>query len=189
MNNFIYLFRHAQSLDNENHIFCGWRDPDLSKKGKIDCAELAELLKFKDFTLVYSPDLRRNLETVTAVLKFHPKTKTVIDERLRERNYGELQGRTHLQIMKDNLELYLKYHRSYDFPPPGGESIKMVEERVKPFYDEVISKIRSEKISLAICAGNNAMRVLRKYLEKLTIEEMLKIENPYDNYFEYSIDD
>lgn len=183
----IFLFRHAESEDNEKHIFCGWRDPKLSKKGKIDCQELAELLKSKSFEFAYRPDLKRNLETLEEVLKFHPQTVVIIDQRIRERNYGDLQGQTHLSLMKSNLELYLKYHRSYDFPPPHGESFKMVEERVKPFYEEVLTKVKNERINIAICAGNNALRVLRKYLENLTVVEMLKIENPYDNYYEYEV--
>ena len=187
MSNFIYLFRHAESEDNRQHIFCGWRDPELSEKGRLDAQELAELLKDKDITLSYTPPLTRNQETVREILKYHPESKVVIDERLKERRYGDLQGRRHLDLMKENLILYLSYHRSYDVPPPGGESIRMVEERVKPFYDELIQKVRKQKISVAVCAGNNAMRVIRKYLEGLTVEEMLKIENPYDNYFEYEI--
>lgn len=187
--NYLYLFRHAESTDNEKHIFCGWRDPGLSDKGKIDCLELSELLKDKEIIEAYSPDLKRNLATVNEVLNYHPQAKLFTDKRIRERNYGQLQGQTHLWLMKKDLQLYLKYHRSYDFPPPEGESIRMVEERVKPFYEEILGKIKSQKLNLAVCAGNNAMRVLRKYLENLSVEEMLKIENPYDNYFEYPIGD
>lgn len=185
--NYIYLFRHSESEDNRHHIFCGWRNPPLSEKGEIDCQEVAELLKDKNIDLAYTPDLVRNTATLKEVLKYHPGAKTITDDRLRERRYGDLQGLRHLDVMKQDLDLYLKYHRSYDFLPPNGESIKMVEERVKPFYDEMISAIKSQGVNVAVCAGNNAMRVLRKYLESLTVEQMLKIENPYDNYFEYEI--
>lgn len=187
--NYLYLFRHAESEDNENHLFSGWRDPSLSTKGKIDCEELAELLKEKEFKVAYSPDLKRNLDTLKEIFKYHKDTEVVVDKRIRERSYGDLQGKPHLEIMRDNLELYLKYHRSYDSPPPNGESIQMVEIRVKPFYEEVISRIKKEKSNVAVCAGNNAMRVLRKYLENLNIQQMILLENPYDNFFEYKIND
>lgn len=183
----LYLFRHSESEDNRQHIFCGWRNPTLSEKGKIDCQEVAELLKDKDFDLAYTPDLDRNRETLKEILKYHPQTKVVVDDRIRERKYGDLQGLKHLDLMKQDLPLYLKYHRSYDVPPPNGESIQMVEERVEPFYNELIQKIKNERVNAAVCAGNNAMRVIRRYLENLTVEQMMKIENPYDNYFEYEI--
>lgn len=180
----IYLFRHAESEDNRQHIFCGWRDPDLSDKGKIDAQELAELLKDKEFSTVYTPSLTRNVKTVQEVIKYHPQAKIITDDRLKERCYGDLQGHHHLELMRSDLNKYLTYHRSYDVPPPGGESIAQVEQRVLPLYNELITNARE---NVAICAGNNAMRVFRRVLENLTIKEMMKLENPYDNYFEYSV--
>ncbi|MCL5004315.1 MAG: histidine phosphatase family protein [Patescibacteria group bacterium] len=186
--NYIYIFRHAESEDNRQHLFSGWRNPELSEKGRIDCQELAQLLRDKEIDIFFSPNLKRNLETVVEVRKYHPQSKVELDERIRERRYGDLQGQRHLELMKEDLNTYLLYHRSYDVPPPGGESIRMVEERVKPFFDELNRRVRDMKINAAVCAGNNAMRVLRRFLENLTVEEMMRIENPYDNYFEYSID-
>ena len=119
------------------------------------------------------------------MLKYHPEAKVDIDDRLRERCYGDLQGHFHLELMRSDLNLYKKYHRSYDFPPPNGESIKMVEERVQPFYNALVERVKRERIDVAICAGNNAMRVIRRILENLTVEQMMKLENPFDNYFEY----
>jgi 2,3-bisphosphoglycerate-dependent phosphoglycerate mutase len=153
----------------------------------LDCQEVAELLKDKEFDLAYTPDLKRNTDTLNEVLKYHPKTKIIIDNRLRERKYGDLQGLRHLDLMKKNLIQYLEYHRSYDVPPPNGESIKMVEDRVGPLFEEVLNKIKEARINVAVCAGNNSMRVMRRYLEDLTTEQMMKIENPFDSYFEYKI--
>jgi len=184
----IYLFRHAESEDNRHHLFSGWRDPDLSEKGKIDGQEVAELLKDKMIDFAFSPDLKRNKETLKEVLKYHPEVKVEIDNRLRERCYGDLQGQPHLELMKSDLELYKRYHRAYDFPPPNGESLKMVEERVRPFFEELTGRMKSKNVSVAICAGNNAMRVIRRILENLTVEQMMRLENPYDNYFEYSVE-
>lgn len=184
----LYLFRHGESEDNRRHVFSGWRDVDLSERGVIDSRELAELLKDKRIDLAFSPQLKRNLATVNAVLEYHPGVPLIIDDRIRERCYGDLQGQTHLSLMRDDLGLYLRYHRSYETPPPGGESLQMVEKRVGPFYAELTERIKREKVNVAVCAGNNALRVLRRYLENLTIEAMLKIENPYDGYFEYRIE-
>lgn len=183
----IYLFRHGESEDNRAHIFSGWRDVPLSEKGMVDSQELAELLKEKPIDLIFTPNLKRNLETVEAVRTYHPGTRVEIDDRLKERCYGDLQGTPHLDLMRSDLQAYLTYHRSYDVPPPNGESIKMVEERVKPFYDELCERLAKEQINTAVCAGNNAMRVLRRFFENLTVEQMMKLENPFDNYFEYQV--
>jgi len=184
---FLYVFRHGESEDNRNHIFSGWRNPALSEKGKIDAKELAELLKTKQIDLVFTPDLVRNTDTVREILRYHPQAKTEIEKCLQERCYGDLQGTFHLDLMKKDLSLYLTYHRSYDTPPPGGESIKQVEERVWPFCEKLADRVKEEKLNVAVCAGNNAMRVIRRFFEKLTIPEMMKIENPFDNFVEYEI--
>jgi 2,3-bisphosphoglycerate-dependent phosphoglycerate mutase len=130
----IFLFRHSESEDNRQHIFSGWRNPPLSEKGRVDSQELAELLKDKTIDIFYTPELTRNIDTVKEVCRHHQKAKIVIDNRIKERSYGDLQGKFHLELMRKDLRIYLTYHRSYDVPPPNGESIKMVEERVAPFY-------------------------------------------------------
>lgn len=184
---YIYLFRHGESTDNRAHLFSGWRNPDLSEKGVIDVQELAELLKEKEFTFAYTPELTRNIKTVEEVIKYHQGTEVIYDNRIRERCYGDLQGLKHLDLMKKDLPIYLTYHRSFNISPPGGESISDVEGRVLPFCGEVVKRIKKEKVSVAICGGNNAMRVIRRHFENLTVEQMLKIENPFDNFFTYEI--
>lgn len=184
---FIYLFRHGESTDNREHIFSGWRNPSLSEKGLVDIQELAELLKEKEFSLVFTPNLTRNLRTVQEILKYHPGTMLVTDDRMRERCYGALQGSKHLKLMKQDLTTYLSYHRSYETPPPEGESIADVERRVLPFLDMIVKKVSLEGINVAICGGNNSLRVLRRHFEKLSVEQMLKLENPFDNYFQYEV--
>ena len=83
--------------------------------------------------------------------------------------------------------VYDIYHRSYDIPPPGGESIKMVEKRVNAFIKDLLKKMKKEKINVAISAHGNSMRPFRKHFEKLTQEQMMKLENPWDDYFEYTV--
>ena len=63
----------------------------------------------------------------------------------------------------------------------------MVEKRVNSFIKELIKKIKKDKVNVAISAHGNSMRPFRKYFEKLTIKQMMKLENPWDDYFEYSI--
>ena len=63
----------------------------------------------------------------------------------------------------------------------------MVEKRVSSFIKFLIKYIKKNKVDVAISAHNNSMRPFRKYFEKLTIKQMMALENPYDSYFEYHI--
>ncbi|MGD8544170.1 MAG: histidine phosphatase family protein, partial [Candidatus Bathyarchaeota archaeon] len=73
-------------------------------------------------------------------------------------------------------------------PPPGGESIKMVEKRVLSFIKDLIVLMKKERVNVVISAHGNSMRPFRRYFENLTIEQMMKLENPYDNYFDYIVE-
>ncbi|MHA1250243.1 MAG: histidine phosphatase family protein [Candidatus Helarchaeota archaeon] len=162
----IYLFRHGETTFNRDKIFTG-------------C---------KEFQVAYCSHLKRSKRTLEIVLKYHKNVEVIVDDRIIERSYGDLQGMKHADFIKEHgKELFDIYHRSYDVPPPGGESIKMVEKRVYSFIRDLLEKILNEKINVAISAHGNSMRPFRKFFENLTIEEMMKLENPWDDYFEYEI--
>ncbi|MEE9525535.1 MAG: 2,3-bisphosphoglycerate-dependent phosphoglycerate mutase [Candidatus Woesearchaeota archaeon] len=142
----------------------------------------------------------------------------ITDDRMIERSYGKLQGQSHtgfvdrvgekaydvieegdviddfapsvrekVEDLIGKAELQI-IRRSYDVPPPGGESVKDVEKRVKSFLKDLLKKMKKEKVNVAISAHGNSMRPFRRYFEKLTIKQMMKLENPWDDYFEYSVD-
>jgi len=185
----IYLFRHGSTQDNSEGIFSGWRDVPLNKKGIRDAKIVSLRLKDKKFTLAFQSDLLRSKQTMNEVLKFHKGVKVQSDARIKERKYGKLQGKTHLEIVqKHGPEKYDSWHRGYEDRPPGGESLKDVEKRVMGFIRDLLDTIRDEKISVAISAHGNSMRAFRKYFEKLTNDEMCKIYNDYESVFEYSIE-
>ena len=185
----IYLFRHGQTYFNRDHKFTGWKDSKLTSKGIKDAKKVAHKLKNKKIDIAYKTRLPRSKDTLKEVLKFHPKCKTIIiDDRMIERCYGTFQGLNHTTIIKKyGKEKFEIWHRSYDTPPPKGESIKMVEKRVNSFIKELIKKIKKDKVNVAISAHGNSMRPFRKYFEKLTIKQMMRLENPWDDYFEYKI--
>ncbi|NVM53578.1 MAG: histidine phosphatase family protein [Candidatus Helarchaeota archaeon] len=184
----IFLFRHGESEFNRDKRFTGWLDSKLTPKGIQQAKIVAEKLRDKEFQVAYCTRLSRSKDTLTEVLKYHPNVKVIEDDRMIERSYGDFQGKTHKWcIEKFGKEQFDIYHRSYDVPPPSGESIKMVEGRVQNFIKDLLQKIKKEKISVAISAHGNSMRPFRRHFEEFSIEEMMKLENPWDNYFEYSI--
>lgn len=188
----------------------------MTKEGYKNARTISKKLKNKKIDIAYHTRLSRSKNTLKEVLKFHPECKEIIeDDRMIERCYGKLQRHSHKEFMED-LEktvvpaiekkfgkmnrdakevigvtvaetIYKIYHRSYNIPPPGGESIKDVEKRVKSFIKTMLKKMKKEKISVAISAHGNSMRPFRKHFEKLTNNQMMELENPWDKHFEYTI--
>ncbi len=186
----IYLFRHGQTYFNIAKRFTGWKDSKLAPEGIKSANKLAEKMKHLKIDVAYCSHLSRSKQTLKIVLKYHPECKKIIvDDRIIERSYGKLQGKYHKTIIekygKDQFDMW---HRSYDVPPPGGESIKMVEKRVLSFIKDLLKMMKKEKVNVAISAHGNSMRPFRRYFEKLSIEEMMKLENPYDDYFDYVVE-
>ncbi len=185
----IYLFRHGQTYFNRDKRFTGWKDSKLTPKGVRDAKKVAQKLKNEKFQVAYQTRLSRSKDTLKPILKYHPECKEIItDDRMIERNYGKLQGLHHKTIIaKYGKKQFDKWHRGYDTPPPSGESIKMVEKRVNSFIKDLLKKMKKEKVNVAISAHGNSMRPFRKYFEKLTVKQMMKLENPWDDYFEYTV--
>ncbi len=214
----IYLFRHAQTYYNKDHIFTGWKDSKLTPLGRKQAKVIARKLKNKNIDVAYQTRLSRSKDTLKEVLKYHPECrKIIIDDRMIERSYGKLQGKSHSYFAKEKGEQYYKmllhWHkinhlsekekkeliqkhgeaelhtirRSYTVAPPQGESIKMVEKRVNAFIKDLLKKIKKEKINVAISAHGNSMRPFRKYFDKLSIKQMMELENPWDDYFDFVV--
>lgn len=185
----IYLFRHGQTYYNKKHIFTGWKDSGLTPKGIRDAKKVAEKLKNKKFQVAYQTRLSRSKDTLKPVLRYHPECKKIItDDRMIERSYGKLQGKSHKTIIaRYGKKQFDIWHRSYNIPPPKGESVKMVEKRVESFIKDLIKYMKKNRVNAAISAHGNSMRPFRRYFERLTLKQMMKLENPWDDYFEYAI--
>lgn len=184
----IYLFRHAQTHDNRRRIFSGRRNSRLTLLGVKQAERLAKNLKGKKIDLFISSPLARCLETLKPLRKYYPDVPLEKEKLLLERDYGRLTGKSKKKLMREDFEKAVLYRRSYDFPPPGGESLKEVQQkRVFPFCKKLFARAKKERINVAICGTNNTMRLVRMFFEKLTIEEMLTLENPFDDYASYPV--
>jgi 2,3-bisphosphoglycerate-dependent phosphoglycerate mutase len=186
----IFLFRHGQTHFNKKKRFTGWLDSDWTSEGKRNAQVTAKKLKNKRIDVAFETSLKRSIRTLKEVLEYHPECFLKLkDDRMIERCYGELQGRSHKAFVGEYGEaLFNKYHRAYNFPPPKGESVKMVEARVKSFIKDLLAFIKKYKVNVAISAHGNSMRPFRRYFEKASAKSMMKWEMPYNNYFVYSVD-
>ena len=151
---------------------------------------IAEKLRKKAFQIAFKTSLSRSSNSLKIVLKHHPECKRVIvDDRIIERSYGDLERKYHKTVIKKyGKRQFDLWHRSYNVPPPGGESIKIVEKRVLSFVKDLLSLMKKEKVNVAISAHNNSIRPFRRYFENLTIKQMMELENPYNKYFDYPIE-
>jgi len=185
----IYIFRHGETFFNRDRKFTGWLDSELTKSGIDDAKIIAIRLKDKKFQVAFQTSLSRAQETLKEVLKFHPECKQVItDDRMTERNYGKLNGHTHLEIVKKyGPKQYDLWHRGFYNRPPGGESFADIEKRVGSFIKDLIKFMRKEKVNVAISAHGNSIRLFRKIMEKASISEVVSWFIPYDNYYEYTV--
>ncbi|HLC54246.1 MAG TPA: histidine phosphatase family protein [Candidatus Nanoarchaeia archaeon] len=185
----IYLFRHGQTTFNRDAKFTGFIDALLTQTGRDDAKIIAERLKHKRFQTAFHTRLIRSKDTLKEVLKYHPEcTQLMQDDRMIEREYGSLSGKTHWNIVKERgVEKYDLWHRGFSARPPRGESFADVEKRVSSFIKDLIAYVKKEKVNVAISAHGNSIRLFRKIMEKASPEEAVSWIIPYDNYYEYTI--
>jgi len=183
----LFVFRHAETTDNSLGIFSGWRDPELTLKGLLQAREIAEQLRREKIDYAFTSHLKRARKTLEIVLETHPAVPVFTDDRLIERCYGLLQGKSKRRVAKERPEWFAQVHRGYDFPPPEGESLKMVENRTLPFLVQLEEWLRQNKGNVAISCHGNSLRPIRRVFERLSLRQMLQIENPQDRAMAYAL--
>jgi 2,3-bisphosphoglycerate-dependent phosphoglycerate mutase len=183
----LFVFRHAETTDNSRGIFSGWRDAGLTLKGLSQAQEIAEQLKRDKIDYAFTSHLKRARKTLEIVLESHPTIPVFTDDRLIERCYGLLQGKSKRKVAMERPEWFAKVHRGYDFPPPQGESLKMVENRTLSFLAQLKEWLQRNPGNLAISCHGNSLRPIRRVFEHLSISQMLQIENPQDRAMAYAL--
>ena len=181
MQNVLVLVRHGESEWNKLNLFTGWKDPDLTEKGIAEARKAAVLLKGQvhTFDIAFTSDLVRAQHTLRLILEGLGQAglATERDQKLNERDYGELSGLNKDDARKRWGEAQvLIWRRSYDIPPPGGESLKDTLERVLPYYEAKIWPAVKTGKNVIVAAHGNSLRALIMKLEGLTGEEILKRE-------------
>jgi 2,3-bisphosphoglycerate-dependent phosphoglycerate mutase len=177
----LVLVRHGQSDWNLKNLFTGWKDPDLTEQGITEAKAAGRKLKEQglSFDLAFTSDLTRAQHTLKLMLAEIGQTglPTKKDLALNERDYGDLSG-----LNKDDArkkwgeDQVLIWRRSYDVPPPGGESLKDTLARALPYYVQEILPCVLRGQRVLVSAHGNSLRALIMVLEKLTPEQILKRE-------------
>jgi 2,3-bisphosphoglycerate-dependent phosphoglycerate mutase len=183
----LFVFRHAETTDNSRGIFSGWRDPVLTLKGFSQAREIAEQLGRDKIDYAFTSHLKRARKTLEVVLEKHHAIPVFTDDRLIERCYGLLQGKSKRKVALERPEWFAQIHRGYDFPPPEGESLKMVENRTLPFLLQLEQWLRQNPGNVAISCHGNSLRPIRRVFEHLSLKQMLQTENPQDRAMAYRL--
>lgn len=188
---YLVLVRHGESEWNVKGVWTGWTDVDLSPKGHEEARQAGEALKDIHFDLAYTSTLKRAKNTLLEIEKVIGQTDLTATESsaLNERNYGDLTGKNKWEVKAQvGEEEFQKIRRSWDYPPPNGESLKMVYERVVPYYEsEILPKLR-EGNNVIIAAHGNSLRALIKYLDHISDEDIPSLELATGGIYVYQLD-
>ncbi len=213
----LILVRHGESIWNRQNRFTGWVDVSLSKAGIAEAERAAVLLGEERLDVVFTSALLRAQDTAYEILKRNrhcaqyvrvhdvlkrdwydhfvslptetPELKIYVSEMLNERYYGDLQG-----MHKDEAavrfggEQVHQWRRSYDIPPPNGESLQMTAARVMPYYHERIVPLLRLGYTVLVCAHGNSLRALIMHIEHLTPEQIIAYELKTGTPFVYRFD-
>ena len=177
----LILLRHGESQWNLENRFTGWVDVPLSSRGEHEAQQAGLKLKSYPIDIAYTSVLQRANDTLNLALEATEKTGIPIVKTLalNERHYGELQGLNKEETaQKFGEEKVRIWRRSYDVAPPGGESLKDTAARTLPYYRDVILKDLTQGKNVLIAAHGNSLRSIVMEIEKLTPEEILKVEIP-----------
>ena len=176
----LILVRHGQSEWNQQNLFTGWRDPDLTERGVTEARNAGRALKAEGitFTIAFTSELMRAQKTCALLLEEQGQSdlQTIRNVALNERDYGDLSG-----LNKDDArekwgeEQVHIWRRSFDTPPPGGESLKDTAERVLPYFNNTIMpRIRAGE-NVLVAAHGNSLRALVMVLDGLGEAEITQV--------------
>ena len=214
----LVLIRHGESVWNKENRFTGWKDVDLSEKGRAEAKSAGQLLKAEGFSFdeAYTSVLKRAIRTLWIVLDemdlmWIPVTKSWL---LNERHYGGLQGLNKAETAAQHgEEQVLIWRRSYDVLPtlleesderwlgrdaryshietekfPKAEALKQTVERVVPFFQTEIAPKIAAGKKLIVAAHGNSLRALVKYLDSISDEEIVNRNIPTGIPLVYELD-
>lgn len=215
----LVLVRHGQSDWNEKNLFTGWVDVRLSETGRKEAHRAGELIKEANINvdILYTSKLSRAIQTANIALDAADQLFVPVKRswRLNERHYGALQGKDKAETLeKYGQEKFQTWRRSFDVPPPEiendskytqvgdvryrdidpavvpkTESLKLVIDRLLPYYqDEIAGDLLAGKVVL-IAAHGNSLRALVKHLDKISDDEIAGLNIPTGIPLVYELDD
>lgn len=187
---YLILVRHGESEWNAKGLWTGLTDISLSEKGKEEARIAAQEIQDIPLDMVFTSDLKRAQETADIIThQLATDSPLIKNKALNERDYGELTGKNKWDLKKEfGDEKFTLLRRSFDYPIPGGETLKDVYNRVIPYYKAIIEpKLKAGK-NVLIAAHGNSIRALIKYLDQISNENIAHLEVATGEVYVYIID-
>jgi 2,3-bisphosphoglycerate-dependent phosphoglycerate mutase len=215
----VVLLRHGESTWNQENLFTGWTDVDLTDRGRAEAKSGGQLLRENGFAfdVAFTSVLKRAIRTLWIVLEELDRMWIPVKNswRLNERHYGALQGLNKAETAaKFGDKQVLIWRRAYDIPPPAleegdsrldlndpryadlrpeefprTECLKDTVARFLPYWHESIAPVVKSGQSVIIAAHGNSLRALIKYLDNVSDQDIVGLNIPTGQPLVYELDD
>lgn len=189
----LIISRHSESEWNLTGQWTGFTDVNLTPKGHADAQVIGQMLSGYHFDGVYTSLLKRAQQTMFSILGENNSSNApaiTLTDKINERDYGDMTGKNKWEV-KDEIgeEAFNGIRRGWDYPVPGGETLKDVSARVIPYFEsEMLPKLKvGENILMA--AHGNSIRALVKYLDKVADEDVAQVEMGFGQVLVYDFDE
>lgn len=187
----LIIVRHQESEWNKLGLWTGTRDRHLTDLGFKESEDLGLLLKDVKVDCAFASMQVRSIETLSCMLNVCERydVPTEHSAALNERDYGDYTGKNKWEMEKIlGEDEFSKLRRSWDYPVPNGESLKMVYDRAVPYYKEKILPKVAEGNNVLVVSHGNTLRALIKYIENIPDDKMPDVEMPFGAIYIYDID-
>ncbi|MFH1106656.1 MAG: histidine phosphatase family protein [Candidatus Micrarchaeota archaeon] len=203
----LVLLRHGRSVWNVRNLFTGWVDIPLAVEGRRDALAVATKLRDYSFDAVFTSNLVRAVETMLIACSKFPDGKFLViphgkpqerhkpvpggipvhqDDALNERHYGDLQGLDKAETARVYGEAHVRlWRRSFRTRPPGGESLEDTCNRTLPYFHKKIVPLLKKGENVLVVAHGNSLRSIVMELDRLSEDEVVALEIPFDKFIEY----
>ena len=215
----LILLRHGNSDWNQKNLFTGWVDVRLSDLGTIEAKRAGELLAESGLKpeILYTSVLTRAIQTANIALEVADRLWIPVKRswRLNERHYGALQGKDKAQTLAEfGQEKFMTWRRSFDVPPPEladdaeysqfgderydglddadlprTESLKLVIDRILPYWESDITVDLAAGKTVLVTAHGNSLRALIKHLDKVSDADITELNVPTGIPLVYELDE
>jgi 2,3-bisphosphoglycerate-dependent phosphoglycerate mutase len=186
----LVVSRHAESEWNLLGKWTGLTDVNLTEKGHEEAYKIGEIIKGITFDAVYTSEQKRTHQTLAGILKGseHDEVPHHIHGAVNERDYGDLTGKNKWEVQEEiGDEAFKGIRRGWDYPVPGGETLKDVHSRVVPFFDaDILPQLQAGKNVLLVAHGNS-IRALMKHLEDIHEDQIADVEMSFGQVLLYHI--
>lgn len=185
----LVISRHGESEWNLLGKWTGWTDVGLTDKGISDTVRLGALLQDFSFEYVYTSTLKRTHQTAAALLEGQGKGAAmpmIHAAELNERDYGDLTGKNKWEVKEEiGEEAFNGIRRGWDYPVPGGETLKDVYARVIPYFERDILPLLQAGKTVLLVAHGNSIRALMKHLDQIPESDIAHVEMPFGQVLVY----